>query len=1136
MTRFRSLPVLAVRRMLGNWRLLSSVAIGTVVAAAILSATAIYADAIRDLGLQYALRQQSPAALDVSIITSNVNVSQAIYQRSTSRQDAAVNAALHGSEGTLAGVVRVGTSATFYPAPVGQRPDARDDARPRANLVMRSALQDYVTVVQGALPAPAARGANGPIPVALGEETAKALKLGVGSTFDLFPFWDDQSPPLQVRVEGVVRAKDPADRYWGTAGSTVDVPIRSWPTLLFFIPDATLFGAVAERIPTIAADYENRYLVRTDALNARLAIPVASGLAGLATALTATETRPAITTTLEGVLRSFDQKLFFTRIPLLVLLLQIGGIVGYYLVMVSTMLIERQGAEIATLRSRGATTGQLLAQYGVEGGILALLAALVGPPIAAAVVSALGPTPAFAALSGGGPLAVHISGGAYGLAAAGALLAFTSLMIPAWRATRLTVLEFKRGAARPRPVPLLLRYYVDVLAVGIVALAFWRLSREKSLFSQSLFGSAKVDPFLLATPAVFMVTVGVVFLRLFPLVMRAIGWLIGKTKSVAVLVGVRSLVRNPTHYARLILLLMFATGVGMFGATFSATLDQSYEERAGYAVGADVRASGIPSPGLAGEAPFLARIERVPAEARTAITRLDGSATNGKRTASVEVIGVDPKTFERVAFFRRDFADDPLHQVLTTLDANGASLAAGPMLPANARQFGVWVRMSDIRGRMVVGVSLRDATGRVTSRQLGEARPGDPATSEWTFFSADLNQPRSLSGGLIRDPQGTPPFEVRGVYVLPTGAIANQRGVVEFGPALATASAPRPSLEPALATTGLDSAREAWRDAVVVRDFTQPGFEAIQGTRPVTLTDVIRASTGGPPGFASGLRYEWSDAGISPPMRGIRPIADAKPALVYLAAATAKALDVKTGDAVMLGIGGRSVAASVAGILDYFPTYQPASNSGIVVLNASRLSTAVNSAMPDQPLGPNEAWFATRQSGATRDALKPLAPIAIETRDAVRAVQQDDPLIAAGWAGILAIAFGAVLLLSAIGFIVYSYLTAQQRALEFAILRTLGFSKPQIFSVVLFEHLFVIVAGMGLGTGVGLRVGRLMLAFLGVDEKGGQVVPPFIQRVSWTEVFVVWGILGTVFVATIAAVVALYFRLAVSRALRIGDV
>ncbi|MGE3857556.1 MAG: FtsX-like permease family protein, partial [Dehalococcoidia bacterium] len=480
MTRFRSLPVLAVRRMLGNWRLLSSVVIGTVVAAAILSATAIYADAIRDLGLQHALRQVSPAELDLSIVTSNVNVSGAAYQRSTARQDAAAGAALHGA---ASGIVRVATTATFYPAVVGARADANDQARPRANLIVRSALPDHVTVVQGVLPPTAGRGADGPVPVAVGEETAREHGLGIGTTRDLFPFWEEKAAPLRVQVVGIIRANEPTGRYWGTQDVAVDVATRSWPTYLFFIPDGTLFGAVAERVPSIAADYENRYLVEPTALDARIALPVADGLSQLGTALAATETRPAITSDLEGVLRSFDQKLFFTRIPLLVLLLQIGGIVGYYLVMVSTMLIERQAAEIATLRSRGATTAQLLAQYGVEGAILAVLAALVGPPIAASVVSALGPTPAFAALSGGEPLTVHVGTGAYVLAGAGAILAFTSLMIPAWRATRVTVLEFKRGAARPRPTPLLLRYYVDVLAVGIVALAFWRLSRENSLFS-----------------------------------------------------------------------------------------------------------------------------------------------------------------------------------------------------------------------------------------------------------------------------------------------------------------------------------------------------------------------------------------------------------------------------------------------------------------------------------------------------------------------------------------------------------------------------------------------------------------------------------------------------------------------------
>ena len=142
MTRFRSLPVLAVRRMLGNWRLLSSVVVGTVVAAAILSATAIYADAIRDLGLQHALRQQPAAALDVSVRTSNVNVSATQYQRSIARQDAVAGAALHGA---ASGVVRSAITATFYPVPSGQQPDMPNEARPRANLVVRSGLQDHVT-------------------------------------------------------------------------------------------------------------------------------------------------------------------------------------------------------------------------------------------------------------------------------------------------------------------------------------------------------------------------------------------------------------------------------------------------------------------------------------------------------------------------------------------------------------------------------------------------------------------------------------------------------------------------------------------------------------------------------------------------------------------------------------------------------------------------------------------------------------------------------------------------------------------------------------------------------------------------------------------------------------------------------
>jgi predicted lysophospholipase L1 biosynthesis ABC-type transport system permease subunit len=228
--------------------------------------------------------------------------------------------------------------------------------------------------------------------------------------------------------------------------------------------------------------------------------------------------------------------------------------------------------------------------------------------------------------------------------------------------------------------------------------------------------------------------------------------------------------------------------------------------------------------------------------------------------------------------------------------------------------------------------------------------------------------------------------------------------------------------------------------------------------------------------------------------------------------------------------------AVVAGTFDLFPTFRPdESTLGLAVVNGARLIEGAVAAQSDRAPVYNEAWFATDDRDATVEAVTALAARTIVDAETELLTQQEDPLVAAGWAGILAISFGAVLLLSAIGFIVYSYLSAQQRGLEFAILRTLGFSRIQVFTVVIVEQFFIIAAGMGLGTIVGLQVGRLMMDFLATDERGRDVLPPFALAVSWPEVFFVWGILGVVFVLTITTVVLLYLRLAVHRALRIGD-
>src|SRR5205085_2169634 len=111
----------------------------------------------------------------------------------------------------------------------------------------------------------------------------------------------------------------------------------------------------------------------------------------------------------------------------------------------------------------------------------------------------------------------------------------------------------------------------------------------------------------------------------------------------------------------------------------------------------------------------------------------------------------------------------------------------------------------------------------------------------------------------------------------------------------------------------------------------------------------------------------------------------------------------------------------------------------------------------------------------------------------------------------------------------------QKRTLEFAVLRTMGFSRRQIATVVGFEQLFVIGLGMSAGSLMGLRLGRLMIKYAGLTETGSAVVPPMFLHVSWTTAGAAIFVLGSVFLVTIGIVVLLYSRLALHRVLRIGE-
>lgn len=1135
MTTLVSVLPVVISRIAANWRLLLAVVIGAVIAAALMSTTSIYTDAIRDLGLSYAIRQEGPDKTNILIRASSQQSRKDLYLDNRQFIDDVLKKSLGP---LLAGENWAGRGATFFPTAPGGAVST-EDSRPRSHIQFISGYDHHVRVVEGRLPAAATAADGGVAPtieVAIGEAPAKRSNVRIGSQFDLHPFWAPDAAPVKATVVGIVAATDADEPYWLGLDDFFDFHTPGWETLPFFVEEATFTDAVVSYLPTMTSDFWSLAYVHAGRIDARNAANILRSLRGLDQQLQSNLERTTMISELPNTLDTFDQKLFFTRIPLLVLLIQVAAIVLYYLFMVSTMLVERQSAEIALLKSRGATTTQVMQIYLIEGGLVALAAMLIGPPFAAGVISLLGKTPPFTDLSGSSYLHVTLSDGAYLWAFSGAILAFVALIWPAYQATKHTMVQQRAASARPPRQSTFTRYYLDLALVALGAILLFQLNRRGTLVTEKLFGDQTADPVMLLTPALFILTVGIFFLRVFPWVLRVFAYAVGRAQGTAVLIGTWQLVRNPTHYSRLVLLLMLATAVGMFAASFGATIERSYQDRAAYVAGAPLRLEAIRRIDSAGPVAITAdAASRYGATAASPVARIDGSQGSGFERTSFDMLAIDPASFSKVAYFRGDYADESLGAMLNRL-AKDREDPPGLVLPADARWLGVWVSPTNLNGRVGFFARVTDADGRYFNVVLGPAS-GSELGKGWSFAAGDLTRPEPAPGP-FSDAPPKPPLRLQSVAIRFFTLVSAYNGAAAFDDIQVSASASLPATLTAERIV-FDPARtqRGFPDGRIVADLDDlNGWEILKGVTPDPLQDEIRRAPAGASGNAAEL--VWRPTPLQANVHGLLARTESRPVAVFASDAFLEKARLSVGDKTPIYIDGTYVSVEVVGRFRLFPTLADTRNAPALIANGNRLLIAANLNPRGSPRYVDELWLQPGPDSASRvaadiDGSKLTANVV--SYAALRDAQEKDPLIAAGWEGILFISFAAILMLSAFGFLIYSYLTAQKRTLDFAVLRTMGFSRRQVATVVGFEQLFVVGLGVLAGTLMGLRLGRLMIKYMGVTETGKDVLPPMILHVSWLTVGTAYLVLGLVFLVTIGIVVLLYSRLALHRVLRIGE-
>ncbi len=1158
-----SLPMV-MKRTAAHWKLLSAVITGVVLAVTIMSSSVIFFESLRDLALKRALERPAPTDLDILVEAGDTPASRDTHRYLTGTIDQTITSRMRPFLISVDVSVKSwtffsGQETIFRPADqcacrstavVPTNPDGtvrvvECDCR-RVAFYSIPDMDRRVTVTSGR--APAAQSGlpeSGEVMVVeamLDTETASRHGLTIGSNYTAIPYWDDEHDRVEAVVTGIYERADPSDPVWrifdgsfGTRGISLDF-------LYFVVPEETVLGGLSAYFPAMGGDWAWLIDIDPGKIHAADTASIQVALETTDNELSAVVDGFIMESELPATLSNFEENLFFNRLPMLIVLILIVVVVLYYVVTLASLLVDAQKSEVALLRSRGATSPQILSVFTIEALFLAILGIALGPLCALGGVSLIGLLPPYHGLNDGGALPVQFTSNVMKLALIGGGLSFIALMVPAFRASRTGLLVEKRARARPSRMAFAQRYYIDLAFMGLAVFLFWQLSKQGSFVGIKIFGDRTVSQLALATPAVFMVAAGVVLLRVFPLLMAGLGrlltagWL-GRLSPPSLVIGVWQMARNPTHHARLSLLLILTAGLGVFASSFASTLEQGARERALYDSAADLRVVSVSSP-PGGQSISTADVigSTNGVTATTPVYRETGALTAEGDYIVFSVIGVDAEEAGEVAFLRDDFASAPIGELLSLISAAGQD---GLLLPPETNWISARIRPLVRQPGTSLVVRLSDSNGRFYTLPLGNLSPQSTAR-----LNVPCDEPESGDapdwcrvGASIWPSQDNAPFQ-----------------------------APSPSLPLRLHSIGVAVPRGGSLGVgaididdisvlVTVDDDPQvvEGFESTDAWRKIfSGSNSLGDSFSGLPGSDGVVRFRWTE-GASRELRGLTfgNVEQAVPALV--SPTFASEYGIAKGAVVGIAVESVRMKIAVQGFIDYFPTVDP-NNGPFIVVDAGSLQTKLNAERLFGERQPNEYWIATVDGPSYRPAGSE-TPLSDPTRHSVeqsltasrvryglvadRAVSlaavSVDPLVALGWRALLGIAFFAVLIVSAVGFLVHTRVSFDARRSEFALLRSVGLSVKQLLSLVILEQLLVIGVAIALGTFMGMRLGDTIMPYLANSGAGAQFVPPMRVNIDWAGFATTFGMLGGVFAIVVAAILVSVYTMSIHRAMRMGE-
>ncbi len=445
-------------------------------------------------------------------------------------------------------------------------------------------LYDYTDVVYGVRADQAKQSDNafvidalnkGAYPCVISQTTMDKNDLVVGEELSFkYRTYDDSAPEIVFVITGIVEEKEADDFFWYKR-------LGEYDQMLFLLPDD--FSKIAsdneidEITCTVAALFDYTKISHKN---------VHSCLSYLKQLKAGDD---SIGNNFEALLTSYTDQETAIRMILFTFELPIIALLLLFLYMVSGRILEMETTEIAMLKSRGVGRGKIIAIYALQSSIIAFGGCILGLPAGFLLCRLAAGTNAFLSFSFKDVSAYGFTWMMIPFALIAFVLSVLFMTLPVIGLSKLTITDRKNLRVSVKHKPIWEKYYLDVLLLLVSAYLLYNYYKQSDSIAQTIIEGGGIDPVIFLDSSLFILSCGLVVLRLAGYLVRLIYRIWKKYWTPANFIAFMQIIRGAKKQGFISVFLVMTVAMGVFNTNLARTVNENTEERIRYNLGCDLQ-------------------------------------------------------------------------------------------------------------------------------------------------------------------------------------------------------------------------------------------------------------------------------------------------------------------------------------------------------------------------------------------------------------------------------------------------------------------------------------------------------------------------------------------------------------------